>query len=387
MDSEDDTWISMTVGDFLTLNYGKSLPEKKRKQGNIPVYGSNGITGYHDQALVSGPGIVVGRKGTSGAVHYCKSDFFPIDTTFYITPSEHYDLRFVYYLLQTLQLDKLNFDSAVPGLNRNTAYSIPIKIPQKQEQQKIASILGTLDSKIELNHQMNLTLERIAQTIFKHWFIDFEFSNEEGKPYKSSGGEMVYSAELEKEIPKGWEVKSLKEVSYNFDSKRIPLSSRERAKRSGKIPYYGATGIMDYINDYIFEGIYVLLGEDGSVIDDEGHPILQYVWGKFWVNNHAHVIQGNGISNEFLYLFLRNTNVQHLVTGAVQPKINQQNLNSLKFVILGDKTIKSFEKIIQPIFSLYRSKHQATSDLAQIRNILLPKLISGEIRVRGDEIA
>ena len=96
MGSEGDTWISMTVGDLVTLNYGESLPERKRKQGKIPVYGSNGITGYHDQALVPGPGIIVGRKGTSGAVHYCKFDYFPIDTTFYITPSENYDLRFVY---------------------------------------------------------------------------------------------------------------------------------------------------------------------------------------------------------------------------------------------------------------------------------------------------
>jgi type I restriction enzyme S subunit len=117
----------------------------------------------------------------------------------------------------------------------------------------------------------------------------------------------------------------LGDVINLFDHKRIPLSNRERANRQGPYPYYGAAGILDYVNDYLFDGIYVLIGEDGSVIDEEGHPIVQYVWGKFWVNNHAHVIQGKGyITTEFLMLFLKQLDIKAYVTGAVQPKLNQK---------------------------------------------------------------
>ena len=272
--------------------------------------------------------------------------------------------------------------SVFGSINSEQIKNLELPFPSDSEQQAIARILSSLDDKIELNQRMNKTLEAIAQAIFKHWFVDFEFPNEEGKPYKSSGGEMVYNEELGKEIPKGWKVKTLKDISYNFDSKRIPLSSRERQKRQGIYPYYGATSIMDYIDDYIFDGTYILVAEDGSVIDEKGYPVLQYVWGKFWVNNHAHILKGKGISNEFLYMLLKNKNIQHIVTGAVQPKINQTNMNSLKFVIPSNYLLKSFDDIITSLSKKYMVNKEEKDELIQIRDTLLPKLMSGELRVK-----
>ena len=221
----------------------------------------------------------------------------------------------------------------------------------------------------------------MAQSLFKRWFVDFEFPNENGEPYKSSGGEMVES-ELGM-IPKGWEVCQLSDISEIHDSKRVPLSKREREKRENIYPYYGAASLMDYVDDYIFDGEYVLMGEDGTVVDANGYPILQYVWGKFWVNNHAHVLTGKEpFSNHYLYLLLKTTNVSHMVTGAVQPKINQKNLNSLKCIIPNTKLLNKFNSLVRYKFEIIKNLSEEKQDLIELRDTLLPKLMSGEIRVK-----
>jgi len=161
------------------LVYGDGLPERERRNGPIPVFGSNGITGFHDKALIRGPGIIIGRKGTVGQVALSKGDFWTIDTTYYVKLKEDGDIFFWFYLLQTLGLSQMNSHSAVPGLNRDDVYSILKEIPPLAEQRAIAKILSDLDDKIELNHQMNKTLESIVQAIFKRWFVDFEFSGYE----------------------------------------------------------------------------------------------------------------------------------------------------------------------------------------------------------------
>jgi len=160
-----EDWRVGKLGDFIELKYGKGLPERKREAGNIPVFGSNGIVGFHNKSLIKGPGIIIGRKGSIGKVVFSKEDFFPIDTTYYV--DSKLPLKFIYYLLKTLNLEKLDSSSAVPGLNRNDAYSLLVNIPNREaEQRAIASILGALDDKIELNRQMNATLEAIGQAVF-----------------------------------------------------------------------------------------------------------------------------------------------------------------------------------------------------------------------------
>jgi type I restriction enzyme S subunit len=390
MSSEDDTWISMTVGDLVTLNYGESLPERKRKQGKIPVYGSNGITGYHDQALVSGPGIIVGRKGTSGAVHYCKSDYFSIDTTFYITPSENYDLRFVYYLLQTLELDKLNFDSAVPGLNRNTAYSIPIKIPQKQEQQKIASILGALDDKIELNHQMNRTLEEMAQAIFKSWFVDFEFPNEEGQPYKSSGGEMGYSEELQKEIPKGWGVKPIDETADFLNGLAL---QKYPPKDENYLPVIkirelrqGITESSDKASPDIDKRYIV---NDGDILFSWSGSLEVCIWcgGKGALNQHLFKVTSQTYPKWFFYHWIKFylPKFQHIAKGkaTTMGHIQRHHLSETCVLIPPKETIEKMNEIMNPLIEKFINNNLESRQLVNLRDALLPKLLSGEIRMNN----
>ncbi len=278
------------------------------------------------------------------------------------------------YLLYYLQSPKGQYSlkaresgTTVTGIKQAEFRKIELYLPDYEIQLKIGRILNSLNDKIELNNKINKNLEQQAQAVFKSWFVDFE-------PF---GGIM----------PSDWRIGSIEEIVEFHNSKRIPLSSAERNKRKKIYPYYGATSLMDYVDSYLFEGIYLLLGEDGTVIDKKGYPILQYIYGKFWVNNHAHIITGKlGFSVEMLYLLFSLTNVKSIVTGAVQQKISQQNLKKISVIIPTINILKLFDNIIQPIFAQIRNIQNENILLKQIKDTLLPKLMSGEIDISEIDI-
>jgi type I restriction enzyme, S subunit len=169
---------------------------------------------------------------------------------------------------------------------------------------------------------------------------------------------------------------------------RKPLSSMDRAKRNGLYPYYGAAKIIDYIDDYIFDGTYLLIAEDGSVITNEQKPVLQYVEGKFWANNHVHILKGKGIiSTEHLYLALSEVNISGYITGAAQPKISQANLNRIPFLVPKQSLVEFFNIIVCDIFKQKMIINKKNQVLQQTRDLLLSKLISGEMDVSDLDIA
>lgn len=282
--------------------------------------------------------------------------------------------KFIFYYTQHIKpllLSIAGNGGTRNALTKTMIEQLDILLPPLHEQEAIAATLFVLDKAIELNKQTNIKHEEMAQAIFKSWFVDFA-------PFKDCEFE---ESELGL-IPKSWRIGTLGEIVKIYDSKRVPLSSRQRSEMKKKYPYYGAASLMDYVDDYIFDGIYVLLGEDGTVIDTKGYPILQYVWGKFWVNNHAHVLKGaKGFSDEFIYMLLKNTNVAGIVTGAVQPKINQGNLTSLKVIIPAIDIINQYNEILEHLFALWRTNAEEIMVYSLLRDSLLPKLMSGEVRV------
>jgi len=252
-------------------------------------------------------------------------------------------------------------------------------------EENIGRFFLKLDSKIHLNEQINQNLEAMAKQLYDYWFVQFDFPNEEGKPYKSSGGEMVWNEKLKRKIPNEWDNCKLKDFINLFDSKRIPLSSKDREERKGNYPYYGATGIMDYVNEYIFDGDYILLAEDGSTSDSKGFPIVQYIWGKNWVNNHAHIIlPKNEQYLMFTYQMLRSIPAKQIETGSIQKKISQENLCEYNMVLPNSILIEKYESIISPLWEKRKLCIEEINALIKQRDELLPLLMNGQASVNSD---
>ena len=268
--------------------------------------------------------------------------------------SKCYFLYLYYWLLNNIDYIKSQANgSTFQEISGTAMKKIKINLPSINIQKKIAKILDCFDKKIELNNQINDNLFNLGDTLYKKYF-----KSEESKNYR---------------------ICKIKDVVNNYDYKRKPMSSREREEHQGKYPYYGATSIIDYVDDYIFDGTYLLMGEDGTVVTDEGKPVLQYIWGKNWVNNHAHVLEGKNISTEHLMFSLRNCYVGDIITGAVQPKINQENMNNIEIILSDEENNEKFENIVNSIMRQYKNNIEQNKRLERLRDTLLPKLLNGEI--------
>lgn len=276
------------------------------------------------------------------------------------------DPQFVYYTainptFRNVAIKSMVGSSGRQRVQQSVLEELELSVPGLDEQRRIGAFLAELDEKIALNNKINDNLLAQAQTLYKQFF-----------PYS-----------VQDDLPDGWRIGTVGEIIEIHDSKRIPLSGADRAKMEKKIyPYYGAASLMDFVDNYIFDGKYLLLGEDGTVVDDAGYPILQYVWGQFWVNNHAHILTGRlGYDVESLYMLFKQTPVKYIVTGAVQPKINQANLRSIQVVIPPEHTLREYNDLVEPLFSLFRANEEECKTLTALRDSLLPKLMSGELDV------
>ena len=396
------------LGDFCEVRSSKRIYAKEYKNFGIPFYRSKEIIQKAKNSPVTTSlfiskerfeeikskfgiplqgDILLTSVGTLGVPYLVQDEEFYFkdgNLTWFTNFSSELNNEFLYYWFSSesgkSEIDRITIGSTQKALTIVNLNSLKIKLPPLSIQKKIVSVLKSIDEKFKCNLEQIKILENLSQTLFKHWFIDFEFPNEQGQPYKSSGGEMVES-ELG-EIPKGFKIAKLKDIYVNYDSKRKPLSKMERSKREKIYPYYGAASLMDYVDDYLFDGTYLLLGEDGTVVTKEGYPVLQYVNGKFWVNNHAHVMKGKeSFSTEYLYLLLSQTNISNIITGAVQPKISQKNLNNISTLLPNIEILNSFEQLINPIFNQRLILQKENQKLIQLRDTLLPKLLSGEIEI------
>lgn len=277
-----------------------------------------------------------------------------------------------------------NFEGKTSGLKNlqmdNAFSSIEIEEFDRSIQDKVANAILDLDTKIAINHQINRKLEAMAKQIYDYWFVQFDFPDANGRPYKSSGGKMVWNETLKREIPEGWEDAPLSETLDMFDYKRVPVSSKDRIK--GEYPYYGATGIMDYVNDYIFDGEYILLAEDGSTNDGFDHPIVQFIWGKTWVNNHAHILRPKRESDlHFTYYLLKNIPLKNIESGSIQKKVSQENLLKHKTLMPDSSIITRYCDLVSPFWDQYKRLTNEINILLKMREFILPLLMTGQVTI------
>jgi type I restriction enzyme, S subunit len=419
-----DDWQNTTVGKFTPFTYGKSLPQQIRNEsGLIPVYGSNGIVGYHNKVLTEKPTIIIGRKGTVGTIHYSKKPCWVIDTAFCITDVPDGNLSFAYYLLKNLGLDRLNSDSAVPGLNRDDAHFQKIKIPPLPEQKAIASILSSLDDKIELNQQMNRTLEAQARVIFKSWFVDFDPVRAKMEGRQPAGMNTTTAAlfpdAFEESqlgmIPKGWRITALDDITefvlggdWGKDSPVEEFNQAVYCIRGADIPNLQNAELgkmpVRYLKSSSLKkrslksGDIVIEISGGSPTQSTGRPVLiteellKQLSLPLVCSNFCRIVRlEKEITPIYVYLWLR---LLYSLDAFLQYENGTTGIKNFAYSVFSSQEtliippltlLVQFESIVNRLFVKRQVNGLQSQNLVTLRDFLLPKLMSGEIRVKEAE--
>ena len=283
------------------------------------------------------------------------------------------DPKFLFYRLEDFDIASTATGTALPYLTVSTLAGSRFVIPPLHIQRRIAGTLSSYDDLIENNHRRIQLLEETARSLYREWFVHFRFpGHDKVKMVSSPLGS----------IPQGWEVSRLDAIAENFDRLRKPISKMQRAKMQGEYPYYGAAKVFDYVNNFIFDGEYLLMAEDGSVITPDRAPVLQLVNEKFWPNNHTHILRGKApVSTHFLYLGLSLVDISPYITGAAQPKITQENMNRILFFCGPTELHRDFDRLVVPMIHGSQILQRKNKNLRRTRDLLLPKLLSGGLDV------
>lgn len=394
-------WRETTLGAFSPLRYGANLPSATRREGEVPVVSSAGVIDSHDEALVDCAGLVVGRKGTVGSVTLVERPFWPIDTTFFVPDEpENRDLRFAYYLLSFLGLDRMNSDSAVPGLNRENAHAVSFKCPPLPEQRAIAGVLGALDDRIAANRRMAAVLEAMARTIFTDWFVDFGPTRAKmagDPPYLAPEIWDLFPDRLNPTtgLPEGWEMKPL-DWMFDIISGGTPSTSVD-AYWDGSINWFS---VVDAPTN---SGVFVTstartLTQDG--LDNCSAEIVQKfatiisargTVGKIAMaaepmafNQSCYGLQGrNGCGDFFVYLNARRAvaELEQMAHGTVFSTITLQTFSRLFACVPDVASRAAFEVTVSPLFKRLLAINYESRSLARMRDLLLTPLMSGRLRV------
>ena len=287
------------------------------------------------------------------------------------------DPLYLFYALQSDfgqgELKARASGTTVLGIKQSELRQVRIPIFPLPAQWRIAGVLSAYDELIENNQRRIRILETMARALYREWFVEFRFPGHV---------EVASVASPLGDIPKGWEVKTLDQIADNYDRLRKPLSKMQRAEMQGEYPYYGAAKVFDYVNDFIFDGEYLLMAEDGSVITTERAPVLQLANERFWPNNHTHVLRGKQpFSTHFLYLGLSEVDISPYITGAAQPKITQENMNRIPFFCGPEKLHRKFNSLVAPMIRQSQVLQRQVHILRRTRDLLLPRLLSGQLQL------
>ena len=342
----------VSLSDAITLQRGFDLPTSQRRQGKYPVVASAGTTTTHDKFKVKGPGVVIGRSGSIGGGQYVESDFWPLNTTLWVKDFKGNDEKFIYYTLKSLDFSNFNVGAAVPTLNRNHLSALKVRIPDVDKQKKIANILGSLDEKIELNRRMNKTLEQLGQALFRHYFVD--------KARQSNGN--IQTIPLGKKLhPKRGRSLQARDMICG-DTPVIsgglkPAGFHNEANTTAPVITISASGANAGFVSVWGEPVW---SADSSYIDS---TITKYVYTY--------------------YLFLKNKQkeIYDMQTGSGQPHIYPKHIELLEIADLSECEFNDFEQRVRPLFDMIHENKKEIDYLSNIRDLLLPKLISGKIKI------
>src|SRR5690606_35712910 len=425
-------WVNIRLGDFIELKRGYDLPKKSRSAGPIPLISSAGVSDQHSEAKVRGPGVVTGRYGTIGDVFYIEEDFWPLNTTLYVRDFKGNDPRFTYYFLKTIDYLQYSDKAAVPGVNRNHLHMAEISVPKSvEEQRRIASVLSCLDDKIEANDTINQTLEQMAQAIFKSWFVDFEPVKAKIAALEAGGSEedalraamqaisgkgeedltrlqaeqpeqyaelrataelfpsAMQNSELG-EIPEGWELSTIGE-EFDVTMGQSPPGDTYNEEGDG-VPFF--QGRRDFGERFPSNRVYCSSPQRMANAGDTLLSVRAPVGDTNIALMHCCIGRGlaalrhkTGCSSYTYYTIIQlgQALASYDSEGTVFGSINQKNLKALPVVAPAPAVLAAFQQAVAPIDGLIRVNSEETASLADVRDALLPKLLSGELPVSDVE--
>lgn len=334
------------------ISSGKTKP---LESGEFNVFGSTGIIGKTNEPTHKGGFILVARVGANaGQINMSYGEFGVTDNTLILSLKDSIDTKFAHDFLLKYNLNRLIFGSGQPLITGGLLKGIKFAFPTLPEQQKIAAFLSAVDEKIQQLRQKKALLEKYKKGLMQ-------------KLFPKKAGE---APELRFTQPNGsnypdWQEKKLGEVAVFLDGKRKPIKSDDRAKMQGEYPYYGASGIIDYVNDFIFDEELVLLGEDGENIISRNLPLAFRVSGKCWVNNHAHVLKSKeNYDIDFLAVALERINYVKYNTGTAQPKLNKEVCSG---IVLSFPSKEEQQKIADFLSGIDQKINQVETQINQIQ--------------------
>lgn len=376
------------LGELLVIKNGSD--HKALKDGDIPVYGSGGLMRFVNKSIYEGESILLPRKGSLNNIQYVNKPFWTVDTLYYsIVDHEKANAFYLFNYLKRLDLSNLNSGTGVPSMTFGAYYNVKVQLPDLPTQNKIAAVLSALDDKIELNNKINAELEAMAKTLYDYWFVQFNFPNEQSKPYKSSGGEMVYDAVLKREIPKGWEVKSLLDIA-NFVNGLA--CQKYRPTDDNYLPVIKIREMNDGISantERVRKDIplkYII--NDGDVLFSWSASLDVKIWseGIGGLNQHIFKVTSSKYPKSYYYFELLNY-LQHFKMMAELRKttmghITQEHLRDSKITIPSLEIINKLDEVLHPILKKILINKKQNQELASLRDWLLPMLMNGQVTVK-----
>ena len=384
------------LGECLELQRGYDLTSSQMQDGEVAVVGSNGIIGYHNSQRGNSPCITVGRSGSVGKVHYYEQQTWAHNTALFVKNFKGNNPKYLYYLLKNLHLDNIfeKGSSVIPSLDRKLVHSLVVPFHKEiNDQRKIVAVLSAIDHKIELNKQINDNLEAMAKQLYDYWFVQFDFPNEEGKPYKSSGGAMVWNEKLKREIPEGWYAENICKIA-NILSGGTPSKAVDEYWNNGTIPFFGPTDCngsvfqiktADHITQKGLEHCASSLFEEGIVIITARGSIgkLVIVGTPMAMNQSCYALQSKEGEYEYLY-FLTIQLIDCLKakgSGSVFKSIIASDIEHSTLCIATDNVVSDFCKKVKPMFEKLKANTIEIAELTKQRDELLPLLMNGQATV------
>ena len=381
------------LSDLIDFKNGKSI---KPSSGNIPIYGGNGILGYSEKYNYKNI-LIIGRVGAyCGSIHYHKEKCWVSDNAIAGEVKSDYSIDYLYYLMTSLNLNDRQVGSSQPLLTQGVLNNISVKIYESsQTQQSIAAVLSALDKKIALNKQINARLEEMAKTLYDYWFVQFDFPDANGKPYKSSGGEMVFDETLKREIPKGWEVKSLGEIvnfkngiNYSSDDVGDSVSYIVNVRDVSNSSIFIHEDDLDIVNLQSDKLQAYQIKENTILVARSGNPGAT----RLLINTNKLVVYCGFIiaaepkeSNllNLLFWFLKNQEerISDISAGTVLKNVSQDVLKRGCIVIPDKFILNKFNEFNRNIFAEISSMIKQNHRLTQLRDFLLPMLMNGQVSV------